>query len=207
MQFPEFREFKTRGAGDADPNGHHPTLVVDVAPITHSPLEIIEEAAVQLRTAIAAELLMTLKAVRPVFFEQLVLDLLVKLGYGGSRQAVQHVGRSGDGGIDGIIDEDRLGLDAVYVQAKRWDGTVGRPVVQGFAGALLGAGARKGVFMTTGTFSKDAQIFAAHQHIALIDGPRLAELMIETGLGVSVEATYSVYRLDSDYFDPDPLAP
>ena len=125
------------------------------------------------------------------------------MGYGGSLvDAGQAIGTSGDGGIDGIIKEDKLGLDAVYIQAKRWDGTVGRPEIQKFAGALQGARARKGVFITTSTFSKDAEEYVTkiESKIVLIDGPRLCELMIDHGIGVATVATYEVKRVDSDYF-------
>jgi restriction system protein len=132
-----------------------------------------------------------------------VVELLLKMGYGGSRQdAGRAIGRSGDGGIDGIINEDRLGLDSIYLQAKRWEGPVGRPEIQKFAGALAEHRAKKGVFITTSFFTKDA-LASATKHdarIILIDGERLATLMIDQGLGVTLEATYEVKRIDSDYF-------
>jgi restriction system protein len=133
----------------------------------------------------------------------LVVDLLVKMGYGGSRrEAGRAIGRSGDGGIDGVIDEDRLGLDVIYVQAKRWDGTVGRPEIQRFAGALQGQRARKGVFITTSGFSKDAEDYPSRidSRIILIDGNRLASLLVDYNVGVSVAGTYEVKKIDLDYF-------
>jgi restriction system protein len=133
-----------------------------------------------------------------------VIDLLVAMGYGGSvEDAGQAVGRSGDGGIDGIIKEDKLGLDVVYVQAKRWANAVGRPVVQAFAGSLEGVRARKGVLLTTSYFSQDALEYVRmiEKRIVLVDGKRLADLMIDHNIGVNVAHTYNVKRLDSDYFD------
>ena len=150
---------------------------------------------------LASELLARVKA---VFFERLVVELLLKMGYGGSRRdAGQAIGRSGDEGIDGVISEDRLGLDVVYLQAKRWDGTVGRPEIQRFVGALHGKRAKKGVFITTGTFSGEAVSYVEHidPKVVLIDGRRLAELMTDYDVGVNTSATYSVKRVDSDYFD------
>jgi restriction system protein len=133
-----------------------------------------------------------------------VVELLLKMGYGGSRRdAGQAIGRSGDEGIDGVISEDRLGLDVVYLQAKKWEGTVGRPEIQRFVGALHGKRARKGVFITTGRFSAEAIAYvdSIDPKVVLIDGHRLAELMIDFDLGANTAATYSVKRVDSDYFD------
>jgi restriction system protein len=141
----------------------------------------------------------------PAFLEQLVVELLVAMGYGGSLQdAGKAVGRAGDGGIDGIIKEDRLGLESVYIQAKRWEGTISRPQVQQFSGALDDKGARKGVFITTSRFSSDAREYAARtttKRIVLIDGDELAELMMEHGVGVTTVATYAVQKVDPDYFE------
>jgi restriction system protein len=139
----------------------------------------------------------------PRFFEQLVVDLLVTMGYGGSRKdAGQAVGQSRDGGIDGIIKEDRLGLDFVYIQAKRWDATVGRPVVQTFAGSLMAKKARKGVLITTSQFSQDAKDYVneIEMKIVLIDGDHLAQLMIDHGIGVTQVANYTIKKIDLDYF-------
>lgn len=139
-------------------------------------------------------------------FEHLVVELLVAMGYGDSRKdAGEAVGRSGDGGIDGIIKEDRLGLDAIYLQAKKWEGTVGRPVVQAFAGSLMGHNARKGVLITTSQFSPDALDYVTRieKKIVLIDGEELASLMIDYGIGVTIDATYEIKRLDADYFEEE----
>jgi restriction system protein len=148
-------------------------------------------------------LLENVKACSPKFFEQLVVELLVKMGYGGSqRDAARAVGQSGDGGIDGIIDEDRLGLDTIYIQAKRWEGPVGRPEIQKFAGALMGKKANKGIFITTSNFTKDATEYVAsiNSKIILIDGNRLADLMIDYDIGVTNITAYNLKRIDSDYF-------
>ena len=145
----------------------------------------------------------TLKASDPVLFENIVVELLVKMGYGGSRKdAGKAIGRSGDEGIDGIIKEDHLGLDSIYIQAKRWEATIGRPEIQKFAGALQGQRARKGIFITTSDFSKEAIEYVSRidSKIVLIDGKTLARLMIDFGVGVTTVAAYEVKKLDSDYF-------
>src|SRR5205823_7333582 len=152
------------------------------------PEEALEDAHLKMRAGLASELLTLVKAASSQFFERIVVELLLKMGYGGSRSdAGQAVGKAGDEGIDGIISEDRLGLDVVYLQAKRWEGTVGRPEIQKFVGALQGKRARKGVFITTGAFSAD--VFAYVEHIdakvVLIDGKRLAQLMIDFEVGVA----------------------
>ena len=147
-----------------------------------------------------------IKSGSPLFFEHLVVELLVAMGYGGSRQdAGEAVGGSGDGGVDGIIKEDRLGLDAIYLQAKRWEGTIGRQVVQAFAGSLEGHRARKGVLITTSQFSPDALDYVTRieKKIVLIDGEKLAELMIDYGIGVTIDVTYEIKRLDADYFEEE----
>ena len=157
----------------------------------------------KIRKKLAEDLLQQIKENTSAFFEKLVIDLLVKMGYGGSREdAGRAVGGSGDGGIDGIINEDRLGLDVVYVQAKRWNGNVSRPEIQKFAGALQGQRARKGIFITTSSFTKDATEYvkAIDSKIVLIDGHQLAQFMIDHNVGVSVEKTYEIKRVDSDYF-------
>ena len=151
-----------------------------------------------------AELLEQVKAASPAFFERLVIDLLVAMGYGGSRQdAGRAIGRSGDGGIDGIIKEDKLGLDVIYVQAKRWEGTVGRPEIQKFAGALQGQRANKGVFITTSEFSKEAEEYAGviSSKIILITGALLSKLMVDHNVGVSPISRFELKRIDSDYFE------
>ncbi len=168
-----------------------------------TPEETLETAYQRLRDDLSIELLQQIKNSSPSQFEKLVVELLVKMGYGGSRHdAGKAIGKSGDEGIDGIIKEDRLGLDIIYIQAKRWDNTVGRPEVQKFAGALQGQRARKGIMITTSTFSQDAYDYASRidSKIVLIDGKRLAQLMIDNNLGVSTLSTYEIKRIDSDYF-------
>jgi restriction system protein len=144
------------------------------------------------------------KSTSPSFFEQLVIDLLVKMGYGGNRQdAAKAVGQSGDEGIDGIINEDLLGLDVVYIQAKRWEGTVSRPELQKFTGALAGKQAKKGIFITTSKFTSGAEEYVAKidLRIILIDGEKLARLMLDHNVGVSTVGNYEIKKIDSDYFD------
>lgn len=200
-QFPEFQDFKNRSrTKDTD--------VVPVVVTDSTPSELIESGYQILRAELAHAILEQVAACSPTFFEQLVVDMLVAMGYGGSRaDAGRAVGQSGDEGIDGIIKEDRLGLDAVYIQAKRWEATVGRPQLQAFAGSLDGQRARKGVFITTSAFSKDARDYAERieKSIVLIDGERLSELMIDYGVGVAEVASYSIKRLDTDYFESGDL--
>lgn len=168
------------------------------------PVEILERAYAIIQAELVLELLTTIKHCRPEFFEDLVVKLLLRMGYGGTRaEAGRAVGRTGDGGIDGVINEDRLGLDAIYLQAKRWEGAVGAAEVRDFKGALDAKGAHKGVFITTSSFTPAAIQAAAQSRsykIVLIDGARLADLMIEHDLGVSVAATYQLKRIDSDFF-------
>jgi len=169
-----------------------------------SPEEQLDSAALSLQQSLADDLLDKLKTVSPAFFERIVVDLLVAMGYGGSvKDAGKSVGKSGDGGIDGIIKEDKLGLDTIYIQAKRWEANVGRPEVQKFAGALQGVRARKGVFITTSSYSSDALDFVRNidSKIVLIDGAELSRLMIEYGVGVSVQRVVKVMRIDGDYFE------
>jgi restriction system protein len=195
QQFPEFADFVTSVPDNND---------VVVPPVLTTPEETIEAAYQQRREALAAELLTLVKQATPAFFERLVVDLLVAMGYGGSRtDAGKALGRSGDEGVDGIIKEDRLGLDVIYLQAKRWkDKSVGRPDLQQFAGALHGQRARKGVYLTTSTFSKEARDFVAHldSQIILIDGKELSSLMIDHNVGVTLERTYEIKRIDTDFF-------
>jgi restriction system protein len=168
-----------------------------------SPDDRLGEAVAELRRSVAAELLETLGSVSPSFFETIVLDLLHRMGYGASRADLQRVGGSGDAGIDGIISLDKLGLEKVYVQAKRWQQTVGRPEVQAFYGALAGQRANKGVFITTSGYTAQAVEFARSvERIVLVDGPRLAELMMDNEVGVS-SRTVRVPKIDSDYFDEE----
>ena len=169
-----------------------------------TPSDYLEIGYQKVREELEAELIGKIKGASPSFFEQLVVELLVAMGYGGSRKdAGETLGKSGDGGIDGVIKEDRLGLDVIYLQAKRWEGTVGRPEIQKFAGALQGQRARKGIFLTTSSFTADARTYAAYldSRIVLIGGDRLAGLMIDADVGVSKVATYEIKALDSDYFE------
>lgn len=168
-----------------------------------TPDEILESAYKAIRSELAIQLLEAIKTCSPAFFERMVVELLVKMGYGGSHDdAARAVGKSGDGGIDGIIDEDRLGLDSIYIQAKRWDSVVGRQEIQKFVGALASMTAKKGVFITTSNFTATAKeyIRQVDKKVVLIDGERLAQLMIDYDLGVSTTAAYKIKRLDSDYF-------
>ncbi len=171
-----------------------------------TPDEVLESSYRELRAALADDILEQAKGCSPQFFERLVVELLVAMGYGGTlADAGQAIGKTGDGGIDGIIKEDLLGLDVVCIQAKRWESTVGRPVVQAFAGSMDGMRARKGVLITTSSFSKDAEEYVGRveRKIVLIDGTRLAQLMIDHDIGVTTARTYTVKRLDSDYFVED----
>lgn len=171
-----------------------------------TPEEALEASFAELQEGLATEILDSIMKCSPVFFERLVIDVLVKMGYGGSRrEAGQAIGKSGDEGIDGIIKEDKLGLDIIYIQAKRWQGTVGRPEIQKFAGALLGQKAKKGIFITTSSFSADAEKYVKNldSKIILIDGRHLAELMIENNVGVSPITTYEIKKVDSDYYIED----
>jgi restriction system protein len=168
-----------------------------------SPDDRLEAAIAELRNTTRNELMETLAQVSPKFFETIVLDVLHNLGYGTSRTDLQRVGRSGDGGIDGVISLDRLGLEKVYVQAKRWQNSVGRPEVQGFYGAIAGQRANKGVFITTSTFTAQAVEFAKSvERIVLVDGMRLAELMIDFEVGVTMRPV-RIPKLDSDYFEEE----
>ena len=170
-----------------------------------TPSEALETAYENLRDALIDELLTKLKKISPAFFERVVVELLVKMGYGGSRaDAGKAIGRSGDGGIDGIIKEDRLGLDVVYVQAKRWDSnSVGRPDVMQFAGALQAQKANKGIFITTSRYTEDARSYVSQigSKIVLIDGEQLAQFMVENDVGVSTVSLYPVKKIDTDFFD------
>ncbi len=168
-----------------------------------SPDDRLGEALSELRSSVALELLESLSTVSPSFFETIVLDLLHRMGYGASRADLQRVGGSGDGGIDGVISLDKLGLEKVYVQAKRWQGTVGRPEVQAFYGALAGQRANKGVFITTSGYTAQAIGFAKSvERVVLVDGSRLVELMIDHEVGVSAR-TVKIPKIDSDYFDEE----
>lgn len=175
----------------------------DDAANAQTPEESLENAYQKVRRQVEAELLSSIMDNPPEFLERVVVDLVVRMGYGGSRKdAGEALGRSGDEGIDGIIKEDPLGLDIIYLQAKRWEGTVGRPEIQKFAGSLQGQRARKGIFITTSSFSAEALDYVSmiDSKIILIDGTRLAKLMFDHGIGVAGASTYEVKRIDSDYF-------
>jgi restriction system protein len=204
-RYEPFREFRSRrrheNEGDVEP---------EIKPFEQesasdqTPEDALAGAYQKFRRNIEVEVLDQVRAASPAFFERLVIDLLVAMGYGGSRQdAGRAIGRSGDEGIDGIIKEDKLGLDAIYVQAKRWEGTVGRPEIQKFAGALQGQRATKGVFITTSEFSREAEEYAnvISSKIILIDGERLAGLMVDHNVGVTPVGLYELKRVDSDYFE------
>ena len=199
-QFEEFREFR---ALKGTRSGSTAAAEASDAEQQTTPEEALESAYGRLRASLAAEILQQVKTASPSLFERLVVELLLKMGYGGSRQdAGRAIGRSGDEGIDGIIKEDRLGLDIIYIQAKRWEATVGRPEVQKFAGALQGQRAKKGIMITTSGFSPEARDYVSKidNKIVLIDGDELSGLMIDHNLGVSPMASYEVKKLDTDYF-------
>jgi restriction system protein len=201
-QFPEFIEFKNRKKDKSEKDDFsEPTTGQEES---QTPEDSLASAYAKLRSSLESEILSSVKEASPSFFERLVVDLLVKMGYGGNRKdAGKALGKSGDGGIDGIINEDRLGLDVIYIQAKRWEGTVGRPEIQKFAGALQGQRARKGVFITTSSYTKEAKDYVSmiDVKIILIDGDRLSTLMADHNVGVSTVGQYEVKKLDSDYFD------
>lgn len=202
-QYPEFLEFqKLKGTRSGD-KASNSKRASDIS--TATPSEALEAAYENLRDELSDELLSRLKKTEPAFFERVVVELLVKMGYGGSRtDAGKAIGRSGDGGIDGIIKEDKLGLDVLYIQAKRWDSNpVGRPDVMQFAGALQAQRASKGIFITTSRFTEDARGYVSQigSKIVLIDGEQLTGLMIEHDVGVSTVSLYPVKRVDSDYFE------
>jgi len=196
-QFQEFRDFKSLR--------HQPIPSDEQEEVEQkrTPEEALERAYQNLRTDLAADLITQIKQSPPALFERLVVELLVKMGYGGSRKdAGKAIGKSGDEGLDGIIKEDRLGLDIIYIQAKRWENTVSRPEIQKFAGALQGQRARKGIFITTSDFSREAHDYASRidSKIILIDGDQLAQMLIDHNIGVTPVANYEIKRVDSDYF-------
>lgn len=196
-RFEEFRAFRALRETTA------PTDQASATIDEQSPEESLAQAYEILKQSVLAELLDQVRHASPAFFERLVVELLVHMGYGGSfQEAARAIGRSGDEGIDGIIKEDRLGLDVLYIQAKRWEQPVGRPEIQKFAGALQGHRARKGVFLTTSKFTNEAREYVERidSKIVLIDGERIAELMFEHNVGVSTVATYPVKRIDNDFF-------
>jgi restriction system protein len=203
-QFPKFREFLQRSAKK---EGAEPVLgVVPPEPVSaETPEDAIARAHAQLDAGLVADLLAAVQSLTPRQFEQLIVDLLLAMGYGGGDRSMgERIGKSGDGGIDGIINEDALGLDAVYIQAKRYapDSKVGRPALQAFVGSLTGEGANKGVFVTTSDFSKEAKDYLnkVQHRIVLINGDRLARLMIQHEVGVRARKTYVLRSVDEDYF-------
>jgi restriction system protein len=200
-QFPEFVEFRSVPKKK------------EITPLTitddedgHTPEEMLETAHLRLRGGLASELISGVKKCSPQFFERLVVELLLKMGYGGSREeAGEAIGSSGDEGIEGVINEDRLGLDTIYLQAKRWEGTVGRPEIQKFVGALHGKRAKKGVFITTGAYSTAATEYIKNiePRVVLIDGQQLSELMIDFNIGVDPMTSYDIKKIVADYFDEE----
>ncbi len=199
-QFPEFVEFlgRTRKGTDQQPQPHQQM------PQEDNPIEVLESSYLSLRQALAQDVLERVKQCSPRFFELLVIDLLIAMGYGGSREdAGKALGRSGDEGVDGLIKGDVLGLDEVYIQAKRWRDTVGRPTVQAFAGSLEGLRAKRGVLITTSQFSTDARDYVGRieKKVVLIDGEQLAQFMIDFNVGVTEESRYVIKRIDNDYFE------
>jgi restriction system protein len=199
-QFQEFKDFR------ALRHEKEETEVPELDLNNKTPEESLEGAYQKLRSDLAADLLQRLKACSPTFFERLVVEVIVKMGYGGTRQdAGKAIGKAGDGGIDGIIKEDKLGLDAIYIQAKRWENTVGRPEIQKFIGALAQQRAKKGLFITTSSFSSDAEdcVSRIEAKVVLIDGETLAQMMIDHNVGMSTVGTYEVKKIDSDYFSEE----
>jgi len=201
-QFPSFLEFQNAGRTD---NEETEVEALPKDTIVQTPEETLDLAYRRIRKALAAELLNKVVELSPAFFERLVVELLVKMGYGGSlKDAGKAMGKSGDEGIDGTIKEDKLGLDIIYIQAKRWKpgNVVGRPELQKFVGALAGQGAKKGIFITTSNFTKEALEYSPRNEtkIVLIDGEHLAQLMIDYNLGCTTQQTYELKKVDSDYF-------
>mgnify|MGYP002535265630 CR=1 FL=1 len=200
MQFPEFVKFKK---GESTDTGEDAEEIVKVQ-VDETPQEILDRAHKELNNALANELLSEVLEMDPYRFESLVVELLVKMGYGKMQYESGATKKSGDEGIDGVVTADKLGFDSIYIQAKRFkDGPVGRPEIQKFVGALAGQGAQKGIFITTSRFTKEAEDFVSknlNYKIVLVDGKRLADLMIEYELGVSTEYVYKVKKIDSDYF-------
>ncbi len=200
-QFKEFKDFKEKVRGVKTSEG-----ITEEVAIIQTPTEALEEAYGRIRGELAQNLLDQIKSCSPNFFEQIVLDLILKMGYGGSRRdAGEKIGKSHDGGIDGIIKEDKLGLDAIYIQAKRWENIIGRPEIQKFVGALEGRRAKKGIFLTTSDFSNEAKnyILKINKKIVLIDGFQLAQYMIDYDIGVSTTDIYKIKKIDSDYFEEE----
>jgi restriction system protein len=201
-RYDEFIEFKTLRRERKDEGGSEDSVLITNT--NQTPEEVLEYAFQKLKSELAKEILEVVKKCSPTFFEKLVIDLLLKMGYGGSRNdAGQAIGKSGDGGIDGIIKEDKLGLDIIYIQAKRWENTVPVKELRDFVGALSYKKAKKGIFITTSYFPSSAYDFVKQiEHkIILIDGNNLADLMVENGIGVSTINTYDIKKIDTDYFE------
>lgn len=200
----DYKEFAEYAGSTKKPKKAVEPTKPSIASLGVTPTEALEEAYTSINDSLSDELLSMIMNLSPSFFEKLVVDLLVAMGYGGDfEDAAKVTKKSKDGGVDGIIKEDKLGLDKIYIQAKRWANVVGEPIIQQFAGALDGKKASKGVFITTSTYSKDAKKYvdSLSKKIVLIDGKALASLMIEYNLGVSVKKAYIVKRIDTDYFD------
>ncbi len=199
-QFPEFVNFRKKTSLEASSERIDNGIEIIKQ---KTPQEYLEDAYLEITQGLADEIINCIKACSPSFFERLVVQLLMKMGYGGSiKDAGQAVGRSGDGGIDGIIKEDKLGLDIIYIQAKRWEGTVGRPEIQKFVGALHGSKSRKGVFITTSNSSIEAVDYVSKidNKIVLINGDRLAQLMLDYSVGVSTVEVYEIKKINEDFF-------
>ena len=198
QQFPEFNEFRKK-----KDDGEEEQEQVIQEETSQTPQELLEYGYQKIKRDLAQEIIESVKKTSPRFFEQLVIELLIKMGYGGSlKDAGKAIGQSGDGGIDGIIKEDKLGLDVIYIQAKRWENVVGSKEIRNFVGSLVGQKANKGVFITTSGFTKDAleYVKTITHKVILIDGDMLAQLMIENNVGVSTIINYEVKKIDSDYF-------
>jgi restriction system protein len=198
-QFPEFIDFITPKKGNEE------ETLDEVLETDETPEELLELAYQKIRKSLAQDLINKVMQLPPAFFEKLVVELLVKMGYGGSlKDAGEAIGKSGDEGIDGTIKEDKLGLDIIYIQAKRWQpgNVIGRPEIHKFIGALAGQGAKKGIFITTSSFTKEATAYQPKNEtkIVLIDGEQLSQLMIDYDLGVSITNKYEVKKIDHDYF-------
>jgi restriction system protein len=196
--YDQFNEFLGTGR-----NGKEDLITTNDVEDDLTPEEQIEKGVRRIQRELQDEVLDRVRQLPPEGFEQLVLRLLVGMGYGGSMADVQGVARGADGGVDGVVNQDHLGLDRIYIQAKRWEGSVGRPIIQGFVGALAGVGATKGVIMTTSTFAQPAQEYVktlTDRRIILVDGQRMSELMLKHGIGVSTKQTFVIQRMDEDFF-------
>lgn len=199
LRFPEFQAFRKveKKAEQSEPIEQSSG---------NTPEELLELGFLKITKSLSSELLDIIKSCSPEFFERLVVQLLLKMGYGGSREdSGKRIGGSGDGGVDGIINEDKLGLDVIYIQAKKWENVVGRPEIQKFVGALQGQRAKKGVFITTSYFSSDARAYVENieNRVVLIDGEQLAQFMIDHNVGVSTVDTYEIKKIDSDFFSEE----